>query len=72
MGGGYSYREFGKDYDNTLSSSDIVSLGLIKLKPKRITHIRIWVDEYITGFECYHDNTTVWESLDLQLSYRVF
>ena len=58
MGAGSCFKEFGKDFDNTICTSDLVSLSLIKLKPKKITHIRIWKDDYITGFETYYDGVS--------------
>lgn len=55
MGSNTSYHQYGKEYQNTLSTSDIVSLKKLKFKPKKISHIRVFIKDYIVGFECFYD-----------------
>ena len=55
MGSNYSFKEYGKNFENTLSASDLISLNQLKIKPRKITHLRVWIDEYIVGFEWFYD-----------------
>lgn len=51
MGSGNTYLEYGNEYDNTVVGSDVISLGILKAKPRKITHLRVYVKDYIVGFE---------------------
>jgi hypothetical protein len=58
MGNQKSYSEYGSTFDNTLVSSDIWSLKIINVKPKKITHVRVFVADYIVGFEWFYDSVS--------------
>lgn len=55
MGSGISFKEVGKSFDNTVTTSDITSLHTLGMKPRKISHIRVYTTDYIVGFECYYD-----------------